>query len=294
MKILQVIEFFTLMRGGSVNVVYNLSKELAKNGHDITIITTDFEFDEAYAKSIEKEGVTVIPFHCELNMKLFLFSPTIKPWVQENIRRFDIVHLHNFRSYQNIIVSSYAKKYNVPYVLHAHGAVPRIIEKIMLKFLFDNIWGYRILIDADRLLANSKIEFQNYLNVGVKNDKVKLIYNGINLDEYNKLNFIDSFKKNHSITNEFFLFIGRIDKTKGLDFLLKAFYSFKNEENSKIKLVIAGPPGNFQNEFLNLLKRLKLSNEVIIFDYLAGKKNYPLIEKLKYSSRQRLITVVFF
>ena len=62
MKILQVIPFFTPARGGSVMVPYKLSKELSKRGHDVTLITTDFEFDEEYAKTLEKEGVRVFPY----------------------------------------------------------------------------------------------------------------------------------------------------------------------------------------------------------------------------------------
>ena len=57
MKILQVISFFTSARGGSVIVPYHQSRELSKRGHEVTIITTDFEFDELIA---EKEGLRII------------------------------------------------------------------------------------------------------------------------------------------------------------------------------------------------------------------------------------------
>jgi glycogen synthase len=46
MKILQVIPFFSPKFGGSLTVAYNLSKELAKRNHEVTIITTYFEFDQ--------------------------------------------------------------------------------------------------------------------------------------------------------------------------------------------------------------------------------------------------------
>jgi len=60
MRILQVIPYFTPKRGGDVNVVYNLSKQLVSRGHEVTVITTDFEFDEGYAKSLAR--VRIIPF----------------------------------------------------------------------------------------------------------------------------------------------------------------------------------------------------------------------------------------
>ena len=96
MKILQVIPYFTPKRGGDVNVVFNVSKYLNKQGHEVTIITTDFEFDYEYSNLLT--NVRVIPFKCFLNIGLFLYSPSMKSWLEKNIKNYDIVHLHNYRS----------------------------------------------------------------------------------------------------------------------------------------------------------------------------------------------------
>ena len=141
MKILQVIEFFNPKFGGSVNVCFNLSNELAKLGHEITIITTDMEFDEKYAESIKRDGVKVLNFKCIFNLSSFLYSPSMKKWLNSHIKEFDIIHIHNFRTYQNILIQKYAKKFNIPYILQAHGSLPLIIEKRGLKRLYDLLWG---------------------------------------------------------------------------------------------------------------------------------------------------------
>ena len=57
MKILQVIPYFSPKRGGTVDVLYNLSEELAKIGHDVTIISSDYGFDKQYADSLKKVTV---------------------------------------------------------------------------------------------------------------------------------------------------------------------------------------------------------------------------------------------
>jgi glycogen synthase len=88
MKILQVIPFFSPKFGGSLTVAYDLSKELAKRNHEVTIITTDFEFDQEYADKIRAEGVTLIVFHCVANFGLFLYSPSIKVWLEKNLKEF--------------------------------------------------------------------------------------------------------------------------------------------------------------------------------------------------------------
>ena len=119
MKILQVIPFFSPKFGGSVTVPYELSRELVKRNHEVTIITTDFGFDSQYAKTIQDAGVNVIPFHCLANVGLFLYSPSMKIWLEKNLKGFDIIHLHNFRSYQNNVIRTFAVKYGIP-ILSRH------------------------------------------------------------------------------------------------------------------------------------------------------------------------------
>jgi len=45
MKILQVVPFFSPALGGSVTIPYQLSKWLAKEGHEVTVLTTDYKYD---------------------------------------------------------------------------------------------------------------------------------------------------------------------------------------------------------------------------------------------------------
>ncbi|MEA3437820.1 MAG: glycosyltransferase, partial [Thermodesulfobacteriota bacterium] len=144
MKILQVIPRFNPALGGGVNVVYNISKFMARRGHDVTIITTNYKFDIGYSKIIGKEGVEVIPFDYLFNLHLFIPSPTMKNWLFKNIKKYDIIHLNGARAYQNNIIYKYAIKYDVPYVLQTHGSILRIIEIQRLKRLYDIIWGYKL------------------------------------------------------------------------------------------------------------------------------------------------------
>lgn len=136
MRILQVIESFSPQFGGPVKSVYNISRELSKRGHEVTIATTDIEYDDNYIKSIEKYGVQVISFKYDFNFAFFLYSPSMKSWLDSEIKNFDIIHMHNFRTYQNYIVSKYAKKNGVPYILQARGSVlPFFKNKLLKRFM---------------------------------------------------------------------------------------------------------------------------------------------------------------
>jgi len=268
MKILQVIPFFTPARGGSVMVPYKLSKELSKRGHDVTLITTDFEFDEEYAKTLEKEGVRVFPFHCIANIGLFLFSPSIKKWLKSNIKNFDVVHMHNFRSYQNVIVYQYAKKYGIPYVLQAHGSTPRMIEKKRLKWLFDVTSGYKILKEANSVIAVSKEEAEYDLQMGANNERISIIYNGMDIEAFKNLPQYGKFRKKHEINGRMILYLGRIHKSKGIDFVINAFYRLTQEMNDVI-LVIAGSDDGYKKELEKLIEKSNLSDKIKFTGFVA-------------------------
>ena len=275
MKILQVIEFLTPMRGGSVNVAYNLSKELAKKGHDVTIITTDFEFDKEYAKSIEKERVTVIPFHCVINIGLFFISPSMKKWLRENIKDFDVVHMHNFRSYQNSVVHRYAKEYNIPFVLQAHGSVLPFFAKQRLKKMYDVIWGYKLLRGTSQCIAVAKAEEEHYKKMGVTPNKIRIIPNGIDLPKYEDLPEHGTFRKTYGITDDekIILYLGRIHKIKGIDFLIRAFKQLTNTM-SNIHLVIIGPDDGYYHTMLESIKNNQLGEKITLTGFLDGREKY--------------------
>lgn len=271
MKILQVIAYFTPKRGGDVNVCYNISKQLALRGHDVTIITSDFEFDQNYADSIKEFGVRVIPFHCIANLSLFLVSPSIKKWLKANIDKYDIIHMHNYRSYQNNHIHYFARKYKVPYILQAHGSILPIFAKQHLKILYDFVWGNRILQDAAKVIALNKTEVDQYMKMGVSNNKIEVIPNGIDLFEFENLPKKGQFKRKFNIgdNEKIVLYLGRLHKTKGIDLLINAYSELIRELN-EVRLVIVGPDDGFLLTLNKKIKELRIKDKVLFTGPLYG------------------------
>jgi len=271
-KILHVIPFFTPSRGGSVAVPYEQSKMLSIMGHDVTIITTDFEFDKEYAKSIENEGVEVIPFHCIANMGLFLFSPSMKKWLKDNIEKFDLAHMHNFRSYQNNVVYHYAKKYRVPYIIQAHGSLPRIFGKKQLKKIYDHVWGNKLLNGAEGVIAVTNMEIEQYQNMGLDRDKIQIVPNGIDLSKYDQIPKKGEFRRKYSIKDDgkIILYLGRIHRIKGIDLLVDAFADVINEVDN-VKLVVVGPDDGFLSMLKKQIANLKIDDKILFTGPLYEK-----------------------
>jgi glycosyltransferase involved in cell wall biosynthesis len=192
---------------------------------------------------------------------------------EEEIRRFDIIHMHNYRSFQNIIVAHYAKKYGVPYVLQAHGSLPRMVAKQRLKWIHDVFFGYGLLRDASKVIALSQMEAEQHRDMGVPDEKIAIIPNGIDLLEYADLPPKGAFRKAFGIDEgkKIVLYLGRIHKIKGIDILVKAFANVI-EKLDDVKLVVVGPDDGYLAELKALIKVLKIEDNVLISGPLYGKK----------------------
>jgi glycosyltransferase involved in cell wall biosynthesis len=272
MKILQVISYFNPKFGGDVNSTFNLSKYLSKKGHEVTILTTDFNFDKSYAKAIRYEGVEVIPSHCEFNIGLFIYSPSIKSWVKENIKRFDVVHMNNFRSYQNSIVSRYAKKNNISYIIQARGSVLPFFKKQRLKKLYDMVWGYKILKNASKVIALTWREVEQYKKMGVSEDKIVIIPNGVDLSLFNNLPKKGTFRNKYKIAfdTKIILYLGRLHKIKGIDLLIDAFSELQKVVPVS-KLVIVGPDEGCLKTLQNQVKESNVGSNIMFIGSLCGQ-----------------------
>lgn len=270
MRILQVIPYFTPKRGGDVNVCYNLSKQLVNRGHEVTIIATDFEFDEGYAKSLV--NVRIIPFKVTVRIGLFLISLSMKKWLKKEIKNYNVIHLHNLQSYQNNVAYHYARKYGIPYVLQAHGLAPRIMKRSMLKKLYNWVWGYSILKTASKAFALTKMELDEHKEMGVGEDKIEIVPNGIDLSEYEAPPRRGEFRKKYGIKDDekIVLYLGRIHKIKGIDLLVNAFAEIV-EELDNVKLIIVGPDDGFLSILKRQIEGLKIGNKILFTGPIYGR-----------------------
>lgn len=279
MRILQVIPYFypAWTFGGPVRAVYELSKELVKKGHDVTVYTTDALTGNSTQKSrfLDVNGVKVHYFRNVSNAlaydhKIFL-SPGIFSLVKKEIRWFDIIHLHDYRTFQNVVIHHYARKHRIPYILQAHGSVLRIIEKQRLKKIYDMLWGYKILRDTSRVIAVSSIEVGQYKQLGVIENKIVVISNGIDIESFKNLPERKQFKKKYHIREKYMiLFLGRVHKIKGIDFLIKSFSKLAKEINDVV-LVIAGPDDGYRRKAKVLAKNLGLHDKVRFTGRIDGR-----------------------
>jgi glycosyltransferase involved in cell wall biosynthesis len=259
MKILQLISYFNPRFGGDVLACYNLSRQLAKKGHEVTILTTDFGYDPGFAQDLASEGITVVPFHAVAHIGLFIYTPSMNHWLRNNGMHVDLIHMHNFRSYQNNCMVSFALKNTIPYILQAHGSVQPFFEKQRLKKLYDLVWGTRLLKNVSRVIALCESEADQYRRMHIAEEKLTIIQNAIDLSDFSDLPVKGTFRKKYAIAEneKMILFLGRIHKIKGIDLLIAA-YADLVKEIPEIRLVIAGPDDHFLSVLMDQIRVLNL------------------------------------
>ena len=263
MNILQVIPYFAFTRGGDVNVCYNLSKQFTEMGHSVTILTTTFDYNKEDTDSIE--NLTMVPIEYKFNLALFIYSPEMKKWLEKNIEKYDVIHLHELRSYQNNIVIQYAKKFNIPYVLQPHASTPKHVNKSLIKYVYDFFYGNRIMKNAATTVAVS--EEEAYYDRLMNAKDVRVIYNGMNLEDFEKLPKKGTFKNKNNLTSPYILYLGRIDPLKGINYIIEAFDELP-DKYSDYKLIIAGKTTDYKKELDKIIKKNNLENKVIFTGFV--------------------------
>ena len=285
MKILHVAHFFypCLSAGGVVNASYQIASNQSKD-NDVKVISSDsckerLKFPNG-RYDVDVDGIKVDYFKNLSNgfkLKTMLDTPLAAPFkIRKDIKDYDIVHIHEHRQTLAIIASYFARKNNIPYIVQAHGSVLPFFQKEGLKNLFDKVFGFKILHNASCVFALTEVEKEQYLKMGVDEDKIEIVPLGINLEEYENLPAYGKFRSKFNIgeNDKLILFVGRIHEIKGLDLLLDAFNDLivqSNEKNSlenidcsSIKLAIVGPDDGYLVKLEEKVKEYSLEENVII------------------------------
>ena len=274
MKILHSFILFSVeIGGGTSDFIYKICKAQAKAGLKPTVLSGSYAFDQELANSLDG-----VDFHVEktyLHKQGFSLMPGLVLWCRNNLHQYDVVHMHVYRTFQNLVLYYYCRKYNIPYVIDAHGSVPYSTRKIFIKKLFDKFIGKSLLENASVLLAESKKGVEEYKKntPDLSDHKLKIIYTSFDLEEFANLPERGVFRKLQGLSSEtnIVMFVGRLHPIKGLDFLIKSFAKFvSNSPNSKLYLVGEDGGTGYKASLVNLVKEYQLKDLVVFPGFLAG------------------------
>ena len=274
MKILHVTPYFypAWSYGGTPRVVYDLCRELVSIGHEVSVWTTDAFSAEKRLEVSEREevicGIKVRRFR-NLSNRLAYRGQVYLPLgfgtaVGRRIGQFDIVHLNGYRNFLNDISFRGLRRERVPYVFSAHGSVLPVMHKVLLKRLYDRVLGRRILRHAAGLIAITSLEAEEYVSMGVDRERIRVIPNGLDTEEFTALPAPGSFRRKYGLEGaQLVLFMGRVHAQKGLDFLVRAFASFLDSGARKAVLTVCGSDEGYGPELRRIAGELGIGSSVV-------------------------------
>jgi glycosyltransferase involved in cell wall biosynthesis len=287
-KILQVIPAFVPAYGygGALKVCYEISKELASRGHEITVVTTDAFDINKRIQILEEEidSIKVIRFK-NLSNKLAKKYSGFLPlgyykWVKKNITKFNLVYCHDTLTYPNLVTCFFCKKNNIPYYIQPHGNFSstrinsrfKIIKNILL-FFFKNI-----IDNASKIVAVTKNECEEIIEINHELErKVIIVPNAIRTEEFKNINKINLHAKYNIINeNKIIGFIGRIQHLKGIDISLNILNLLKNK--LKFTFLIIGPDDGEKKNLEKQIQDLGLQDNVIFAGILSGVEKLETIK----------------
>ena len=245
-RVLFLLPYFNL--AGTENHVIELIKALKD----------EYEF---LVTAPQGGGITIlnsnnIPYR-EIPYLGFLNIREYKDRVRKIINDFNphLIHIHG--AHELIFI---AKKLfpDIPVVFTCHGYPPTFFYlNYSLSAFFSRL--------ADMVICVSNYDKENLIKKGLSKDKVVVIHNGI----------AESTEgKNLPIKVDGFIIgtTARLTKTKGIKYLVYAFYEVAKRYNN-VKLVIIGD-GEERKSLENLVKKLNIRDKVYFLGKMPGARDY--------------------
>lgn len=198
------------------------------------------------------DGVNVIALPCLL--KRFYISRFSYSKIKKIVGVADIVHLMGHWTFINALVYIISKRLNKPYIICPAGALPIYGRSKFIKKLYNWVIGSKIIRNANSHIAIAINEINQFQDYGVEVNKISLIPNGINVEDFQTANIADFRRKYGFGDAPFMLFVGRLNSIKGPDLLLRAFCNVK-DKISNYHLVFAGPDGGMLGELKEKIRR---------------------------------------
>jgi len=252
MNILQVCPRYHPYIGGVEEHVLNISERLAKE-HNVSVFTTD------PSGKLPKEDVInnvyVRTFKSWAPSNAYYFSMALKKSLMEHSDRYDIVHAHSYHAFPALYAAQAKKKSKLFFTPHYHGAGHTFFRELLhvpYHFL-----GKKIFEKADRVICVSNYERELVTNsFEINEKKVLVLPNGLNLEEFQGL-------KKRSNDCKTILYVGRLEKYKGVHYLIKALLNVDNN----IVLEIVGK-GSYKRQLFQLTRKLGLEGRIKFFQDL--------------------------
>ena len=253
MRIAQVNSYFhPFMIGGAEWYIYNMSKELIKAGHEVTVFTADHYGDEKLPAEDAVEGIRVrrIPLKVDLSYRMKIWDGLSEALEGQS---FDIIHTYDYAQKHTLDALNAARAMGAGAALtvfDVHSSIPRGWYKRIPMMYLDGYFARRAFPLATRILVRAPDLVRGLPEIEHWKSKVRITPSGVRPESLQTYDG-QEFKHRYSIDGSpVVLFLGRLNPLKGPQFIIEAAPVLA-AEFPEIAFVFVGPD---QSGYVNHLK----------------------------------------
>lgn len=251
---------------GIGNYVFNLSQELVNRGHSVSVVTRGgLQRDETRDNGLEiirLPCLPVYPFHVDVH------GISVNRFFDQQTDRFDLIHAHT--PLTPVIETSH------PLITTVHTSVVEDIKHVRGWSLRDILMRVTSAVSSKRLVAGQIDAADRITTVSERvsgeldeyygADDATVVGNGVDANR---------FYPNGESSDQYILFVGRLDYPKGVPDLIQAGKSIV--ESSETDLIITGK-GPQRDQLEDLVRELEIEDNVTFTGYVPRDEQIRLYQ----------------
>ena len=297
MKILIVSHILGGFAGDS-GQMWHTANGLIKAGHKVDIFTTDGnpwfydnskreKYEEvrekllkSQGKPVKIKGVDVYTVPCT-SPKLGMYSRFTASFARKNIKKYDIVYSIHWYNHPVMTFSKIAHEKKVPFILAAYGSLQdpaRSMNKNRKKIL-DWMYTKNMIKNTPGFHSVGELETEQYIKLGITKEKIHHIDHGLVLDDFiikNRSKILEKIGIDPE-KDRYLIFVGRIDKKKGIDILIKSFVEIEKSFEDVFLVIVGTGSSSYENELKELVSELNL-NKIKFTGFVSENEKLELLE----------------
>ncbi|PJF48856.1 MAG: glycosyltransferase family 1 protein [Chloroflexi bacterium] len=247
MRILQVLTYYRPHISGLTIYVERLSRGLARAGHQVTVLTS--QYDPHLARSEVLDGVSVVRAPVLARISKGVIMPTFGVILRQLLPQFDLVHLH-LPQFDGAGIAINARLFGKPSLLTIHGDIRlpgtwfnRIVQPVIN--LMNDIAGYNV----DRIVSYTEDFARHSRYLSRYAHKLAVIPPPVEMELPSPSDIAD-FRQKWRVSHEQHPLIGmcaRLATEKGVEVLVRALAIIR-ETRPNARVIFAGPHRNVIGE----------------------------------------------
>lgn len=281
--------------GGSAFSEASLSGSLVRSDNDVTVLCRRGAFDPEF---VRRFGRIPVEGYGQFEWLSAWLSSSHR--LRAMIRSSDVVHINGHWRWENYFVARICVSEKKPYLLQPRGMLWLGHRRIWLKKVFQRLIGGFIIRNAQKLVALSVFELEQWKPYAIADARLQVLPNGVVGGEGNGENRGEKnadAKAAQGLSAElpqashgYFLYLGRLESRKNLFFLIDSYRSYRRR-GGKSELWLVGPAERGYDESLRkYILKLGLVSHVRLLPpvFTSGKSElmkgslalvYPAVEE---------------